>query len=71
MVEVSLLKFIKSHWPHLADSVSQQSEGQPDRLQQNPMALKCENHLKGSGYMEWTPNSRIKPMTLNCDLESV
>ena len=30
-----------------------------------------ENRSKGSEDMEWTPNSRLKPMTINCDLESV
>ena len=30
-----------------------------------------ENRSKGSGDMEQTPYSRVKPMTLNCDFESV
>ena len=29
-----------------------------------------ENRSKGLEDMEHTPNSRVKPMNLNCDLES-
>ena len=28
-----------------------------------------ENRSEGSGYMEGTPNSRVKPMTLICDID--
>ena len=28
------------------------------------------NHIKGSGDMERTQNSRVNPLTLTCDLES-
>ena len=28
-----------------------------------------ENHSKDSGDMEQTPNSKGKPMTLNCDID--
>ena len=28
-----------------------------------------ENRQKGSGDMEWTRNSRVNPLTLNCDID--
>ena len=46
--------------------------GSAHRLTENSIWVKLnENRLKGSGDMERTHNSRVKPMTLNCNLESV